>query len=95
MARGWFPLSHELLKQALYLPDDAEILGVEYLSSTTCQVWVKHKDIPESKEDKARGVLPVFKREGEEVTMIEWSEDFPLATLDVMDHNARHIGKDK
>ena len=90
MARGWFPLSHVLLKQALCLPDDAEIVAVEYIGRITCGVWVEHKDIPEPKNNIPAKLLPIFEREGEQVTMIKWDTDIPLATLDVMEHNGRH-----
>ena len=90
MARGWFPLSHDLLKQALCLPDDAEIVAVEYIGLTTCAVWVEHRDIPEAINNAQ--LLPVFETDYEHntTTMIEWGENIPLATLDVMEHNARH-----
>ena len=91
MARGWFPLSHHLLKDALHLPDDAEIVAVEYIGRRTCAVWVEHNDIPEAKDNVPAKLLPVFKRvDNITVQMVEWSEEVPLATLDVMEHNARH-----
>ena len=90
MAKSYFPLSHDLLRQALHLPDDAEIVAVEYVGRLSCAVWVEHKDIPEPRDNMHAKLLPTFKREGEQVTMINWSDEIPLATLDVMDHNARH-----
>ena len=90
MAKGYFPLSHELLRQALNLPDDAEIVAVDYINSRTCAVWVEHEDIPDLGEFQSKELLPVFQREDDKVTMIEWAEDVPLATLDWIEHNARH-----
>ena len=75
MARGWFPLSHDLLKQALCLPDDAEIVAVEYIGLTTCAVWVEHSDIPEPKDNIPAELLPVFERVyNSTVTMIKWAK---------------------
>ena len=90
MARSYFTLSHELLGQALHLPDDAEIVAVEYIGRTTCAVWVDHSDIPEPINNMHAKLEPVFKREDDQVTMIKWADETPLATLDVMEHNARH-----
>ena len=90
MALSYFTLSYDLLRDALHLPDDAEITAVEYVGRTTCAVWVKHVDIPEAKDNVPAKLLPVFKREGNEVKMIEWAAELPLATLDVMEHNGRH-----
>ena len=91
MAKGYFPLDHNLLRQALSLPDDAEIVAVDYISPRTCAVWVEHDDIPDLGEFQSKELLPVFKRvDNSTVTMIRWAEDVPLATLDVMEHNARH-----
>ena len=74
MARGYFPLSHDLLKQALCLPDDAEIVAVEYVGRTTCTVWVEHDDIPEAKDNVPAKLLPIFKSDYEHntTTMVEW-----------------------
>ena len=89
MARGWFTLSHELLKQVLCLPDDAEIVAVAYIGRTTCAVWVEHKDIPEPKDNIPAELSPVFETDYEHNTtvVIKWAENLPLATLDVMEHN--------
>ena len=48
MKRGYFKVSHELLVQALHLPDNAEIIAVDFHSPNTCKVWVEHPDIPET-----------------------------------------------
>ena len=85
MPKGYFLLSHDLLRDVLCLPDDADILAVEYISPITCKVWVAHNLIPNSEEGEARELLPVFQREGDQVLMIEWDTDIPLATLDVME----------
>ena len=71
MPRGYFLLSHDLLKELMFLPNDTDILAVEYVSPITCKVWVDHEDIPISKEGEARELSPVFKR-NKEVEMIEW-----------------------
>ncbi len=65
-------LSHDLLRQILCLPDDADIVAIAYNDPITCKVWVTQKDIPESKEGEVRELLPIFKREGEQVTLVEW-----------------------
>ena len=93
MAKGYFPLSHELLRQALHLPDDAVIVAVDYINPRTCMVWVEHNDIPDLGEFQSKVLEPVFERDYEHNTtsMIEWAEDVPLATLDVMEHNGRSI----
>jgi hypothetical protein len=90
MAKGCFRLSHDLLRDVLCLPDDAVIVAVDYISPMTCAVWVEHNDIPAPVGFQSKVLEPVFKREGEQVTMVEWAEDVPLATLDVMEHNGRH-----
>ena len=43
---GSFLLSHELLSQALHLPDDTTILGVLDHDRHTCRVLVTHPDLP-------------------------------------------------
>ena len=91
MARGYFSLSYDLLRDVLHLPDDAEIVGVESSGRTTFFLWVEHSDIPEPKDNVPHKLLPIFKRvDNSTVTMIEWDKDTPLATLDVMEHNGRH-----
>ena len=74
MARGYFLLSHDLLRDTLSLPDDAEIVAVEYVGRLSCGVWVEHGDIPEPKDNKPAKLMPIFKREGEQVTMVEWGD---------------------
>ena len=78
MARGYFSLSHDLLRQVLNLPDDTEIVAVEYVGRTTCAVWVEHSDIPEPKDNILTKLLPIFKRADDAtVTMIEWNLKSP------------------
>ena len=55
---GSFLLAHELLAQALHLPEDTEILGVLDHDSYTCRVLVTHPDIPES--ENVTTLKPVF-----------------------------------
>lgn len=74
MAKGYFHLSHDLLREALGLPDDADIVAVEYVGRLSCAVWVEHSDIPAPKDNKPAKLLPIFKREGEQTTMVEWGD---------------------
>ena len=55
---GSFLLAHELLSQALHLPDETEILGVLDHDRHTCRVLVTHPDIPES--ENVTTLKPVF-----------------------------------
>lgn len=48
MKKGYFFLSHELLRETLHLPYNAEIIAVDFYSPNTCKVWVEHPDIPET-----------------------------------------------
>ena len=72
MPRGYFLLDHYLLRDVLSLPDDADIVAVEYIGRFACAIWVEHSDIPEPKDNKPTKLEPIFKREGDQVTMVEW-----------------------
>ena len=45
---GSFLLAHELLAQALNLPEDAKILWISGVDERTCKVFVEHPDIPDN-----------------------------------------------
>ena len=47
MGKGYFELSHDLLREVLNLPYNAKINSVSHRNSETCYVWVEHPDIPE------------------------------------------------
>ena len=75
MATGFFQLSHHLLRQSLHLPDNAEIVGVEFSDPQTCRVWVNHPDIPEKYIEgiQAIEVSPVLHENEEgEISLESW-----------------------
>ena len=75
MKRGYFKVSHELLVQALHLPENAEIIAVDFHSPNTCKVWVEHPDIPDVELAELREypeLCPTFHTQDEIVEFVGW-----------------------
>ena len=75
MNRGHFLLSHELLVQVLHLPENAEIIAVDFHRPNTCKVWVEHPDIPEVEIPELQPypeLYPTWHREEESDEFVGW-----------------------
>ena len=80
MGKGYFELSHDLLRDILNLPDNAEIDSVSHCNSKICYVWVEHPDIPDwDKSVLADGYLSPTWRRQEPVVFEGWGVDEELA----------------
>jgi len=65
-ARAYFEISHELLAEALGLPEGCEIIGIEQSAGDMlggqAKFYVYHPDLPEPKEGEAiPRCMPTFK----------------------------------
>ena len=73
MNKGYFLLSHDLLRQLLCLPDDTKIVAVDFESPIICKVWAEHEDIPVIDESREyQEVMPVFRTEDSKTIFEHW-----------------------